>query len=305
MTKPDFLKVAVEGGDLTVARWGRGERTLLAIHGITASSMSIAPLASEVEPGWTVLAPDLRGRGASSELPGPFGMRTHAADCARVLEALGGSRPAVVVGESMGAFVAVVLAAARPDLVERLVLVDGGLPLPLPPGIDPDALIAAILGPALARLSQTFESREAYREFWRTHPALVGHWSPDIEAYVDYDLVGTEPELRSRVSEEATLADGGEGFRDPDLIPDALRALTLPIHLLRAERNLANQTPALYPDDAIAVWQAELPQLVDEVVEDTNHYTIVFGKRGAALIAARACSTSGQMVPVNPVGESN
>jgi pimeloyl-ACP methyl ester carboxylesterase len=205
----------------------------------------------------------------------------------------------------MGAFVAVVLAATRPDLVERLVLVDGGLPLPMPPDVDVDAVLAAILGPALARLSQTYESREAYRDFWRNHPALVGHWTPEIEAYVDYDLVGTAPALRSRVSEEATRIDGGEGFRDPDLIPGALRSLTLPIHLLRAERNLANQLPGLYSDEAVAAWQQELPQLVDEVVADTNHYTIAFGARGAALIAARACSTSGQMVPVNPVGESN
>ena len=84
-----------------------------------------------------------------------------------------------------------------------------------------------------------------------------------------------------------------------------MRSLTLPIHLMRAERNLANQVPAIYSEEAIAEWQTEVPQLTDELVEDTNHYTLAFGRRGAALIAARACSTSGQMVPVNPVGESN
>ena len=55
----------------------------------------------------------------------------------------------VVVGESMGAYVAVVLAATHPELVDRLVLADGGVPLPLPESIDPNTLLDAVIGPAI------------------------------------------------------------------------------------------------------------------------------------------------------------
>ena len=284
---PTFFDVAVAGGELRVARFGDGPSVVLGIHGITASSLSLAPVARHLGPGFTLVAPDLRGRGGSNHLPGPFGMRAHADDCAAVLFHLG-APPAVVVGESMGAFVAVVLAAARPEVVERLVLVDGGLPPPMPEGIDPDQVLDAVLGPALARLRQTFPSRQAYLEFWRAHPALVEDWSDDIEAYLDYDLEPADGDgFRSRVSEAAVRADGAQNLTDVDVVGDSLRALTCPVTLLRAPRGLLNQPMPLLPDFVVDQWREVLPQLADEVVTDTNHYTVAFGERGSKLVAER------------------
>jgi pimeloyl-ACP methyl ester carboxylesterase len=287
-----FSDVPVPGGELRVGRWGVGPKAVLGIHGITASSLSLAPLAHRLGAEFSLLAPDLRGRGGSSALPGPFGMVAHAADCAAVLEHRA-TGPAVVVGESMGGFVAVVLAAKRPELVARLVLVDGGLPPPIPDGIDPAQVLELVLGPALARLSQTFPSREAYHDFWRAHPALGGQLNADVEAYLDYDL---EPApgggFRSRVSEAAVRADGAQNLVEIDVVLDSLRALECPVHLLRAERNLLNQAPPLLPDEVVESWREQIPQLTDEVVEDTNHYTIVFGERGAQAIADRVANVA-------------
>jgi len=285
--EPTFFDVPVHGGELRVARFGAGPRTVLGIHGVTASSMSLGPLARQLGGDFTLVAPDLRGRGDSSRLPGPFGMGAHAEDCAAVLahEGLG---PAVVVGESMGAFVAVVLAADHPELVERLVLVDGGLPPPLPEGIDVDQVLDAVLGPAIARLRQTFPTEEAYLDFWREHPALSEDWSDDIEAYLRYDL---EPAgdggFKSKVSEAAVRADGAENVTDVDVVGDALKKLDCPVHLLRATRGLLNQPVPLLPDFVVETWRPQIPSLVDEVVDDTNHYTICFGERGAKVVAER------------------
>jgi len=60
-----------------------------------------------------------------------------------------GSGEVVLAGHSMGAYVALLAVDARPDLFTRLVLVDGGVPLPLQEGMDPDEVLAASLGPAL------------------------------------------------------------------------------------------------------------------------------------------------------------
>src|SRR5437667_334252 len=120
-----LLNVAVDGGDMRVLLWGTGKRVAVAVHGITASGMSWQAVARHMPPDWTLAAPDLRGRGHSRDLPGPFGLDGHARDVVAVLRHFGG-RP-VLAGHSMGAYVALLARDAHPELVRRLVLVDGGL----------------------------------------------------------------------------------------------------------------------------------------------------------------------------------
>src|ERR1700721_3602137 len=127
-----LLDVPVDGGDLRVLLWGNGKRVAVAVHGITASAMSWQAVARHMPPDWTLAAPDLRGRGHSRDLPGPFGLDAHARDVVAVLRHFGG-RP-VLAGHSMGAYVALLARDAHPELGRRLVLGGGGLPPPLPEG---------------------------------------------------------------------------------------------------------------------------------------------------------------------------
>ena len=62
---------------------------VLAIHGITASSRSWTAVARHLGDQVTFIAPDLRGRGGSSGLPGPFGLAAHLEDLAAVLDFAG------------------------------------------------------------------------------------------------------------------------------------------------------------------------------------------------------------------------
>ena len=133
----------------------------------------------------------------------------------------------------------------------------------------------------------TFESGTAYEDYWRAHPALVRDWNADVEAYLAYDLEGEAPALRSRVSEEAVRADGRDTLANVQLIVDSASAIRCPVNLVRAPRNLMDEPAPLLPDVLVEHWQGALPQLTDEVVPDTNHYTVVFDPRGAAVVAAR------------------
>jgi lipase len=271
----------VAGGSLRAGRWGDGGPPVLAVHGITATHMAWLEVARRL-PDVTLLAPDLRGRGRSAGLPGPYGLAAHVADLVAVLDAAGCER-VVVVGHSMGGFVAVALAAWHPDRVSRLVLVDGGLPTGRPEDPTPTGGIDAVLGPAAARLAMTFPSREAYREFWRKHPAIGPIWGSAVAAYVDYDLVGEPPELRSSCREVAMRIDGAE-VADHAAATTALRAVTAPIAFLRAERGLLDGPP-LYPEDAVARWLLGTPSVEARTVPDTNHYSILLGAQGAAAVA--------------------
>jgi len=268
----------VRGGDLAVGVWGPDDApTVIAVHGITASHRAWA-LLGQLAPDLRVIAPDLRGRGRSNHLPGPFGMDSHADDIAAVLDAFGVDR-CLVIGHSMGGFVAVTLAERHPERVAGLVLVDGGLPLPLPAGVTPEDLPEALIGPAARRLAMRFKNAADYRDFWRVHPAFADDWSPTVEQYVDYDLVGTAPRLAPSAVAEAVAEDslqlaGDEGYER------ALATIGVPIRFVRAPLDLADQAPGLYPEAAVEHWGDRVPQLSAHAAVDVNHYTIVMAERG-------------------------
>ena len=279
------LEVPVRGGALRVGVWEPEDDgpapTVLAVHGITASHVSWAELARQL-PGVRLVAPDLRGRGGSRDLPGPYGMPTHADAVAAVQRHLG-AEDVVVAGHSMGGFVSLVLADRHPELVSSLVLVDGGMPLVPPPGVAPEDMAGLVLGPAAERLRMTFPSREAYREFWGSHPAIGPGWSDLTTAYVDYDLVGTEPELRPATRVDALEEDIRE-LVDGESVRHALDHLRHPATWLVAPRGLMDEVPPLYPDAARELWTGRYPALRMVAVEDVNHYTIVMLEEGAAQV---------------------
>lgn len=289
------LAVPVAGGVLHVGVAGQPlgnpeVPVVLLVHGITGSHRSWMPVVRHLGDGVTVLAPDLRGRGQSSGVGGPYGMAAHVEDLLAVLDHVECPR-AVLVGHSMGAYVVVRFAAAAPDRLSAAVLVDGGLPLPVPPDVEVDSLLAAVLGPALTRLQMTFPSVEAYHGFWHAHPAFAaGEWTDDVAGYVDYDLGPPEidPEgetsYRSRVSEEAVRADGRD-LLDGDRARKALHSLADPSVLLWAARGLQNEDRPLLPAETIADARALLPHLVVIEVPDTNHYLILLGDREAGVVA--------------------
>ncbi|MFG1701653.1 alpha/beta fold hydrolase [Nonomuraea sp. M3C6] len=273
-------------GGLRIATFGAGPRLIIAVHGITASLMAWGAVGRQLPDGWSLVAMDLRGRGHSAALPGPYGLPRHAEDVLQVAEHVGAGPDAVLTGHSMGAYVAA-LAGAERDFA-RVVLVDGGLPLPpLPEEMDPDAALEAALGPALARLRQTFPTADAYVDFFKAHPAFIGHWNADVEAYVRYDLTGPEGALRSRAAGEAVMQDGRWMRLESERIASALASIKAPLSLLRAPRGLLNQDVGLLPDELALPWAARLPGLKEEMVPDCNHYTILFDDRCVSTIVNR------------------
>jgi lipase len=279
--------IPVAGGTLAVGLSGRagGVPVVLAVHGITGSHRAWTPVARHLGDDVTFLAPDLRGRGASGALPGPYGLAAHLEDQVAVLDHVGATS-VVVAGHSKGAFLAARLAAAHPARVQAVALVDGGLVLPVPTDVDSDTVLEMVLGPALARLRMTFESRDAYRDFWRSHPAFAGPgmWSADAEDYVDYDLAGEPGQMRSRVSEAAVRADGAD-LLDVAAVRRAFLALACPTVVVRAPRGLLDEPNPLLPESAVAEAKEALPHLADVVVPDTNHYQLLLGDREAKAVA--------------------
>ena len=267
----------VHGGFLQGQRFGDGPRVVLAAHGITSTSMSWPAVASRLPDDWSMIAVDLRGRGCSRDLPGPFGLHAHAADLVAVAEAIG--EPIVLTGHSMGAFVAVHTAHDRPELFRHVVLVDGGVALPFPEGADPDTVLDQTLGPAISRLCQTWPTVDDYVAFFRAHPAMAATWDDAMEAYARYDALETPDGVRPKAVEDAVRADGRDLLVSGGEFRPELLATPLPVRILAAPYGMFGQPGGLLPAEGLAAH-------VDvETVPDTNHYTILFADDATRRIA--------------------
>jgi lipase len=283
--------VPVAGGRLRVAQWGGSGPLVLCAHGITASHMEFQWLAAELGGEVRLVAPDLRGRGHSNGISGPWGMAAHAADLAAVLDHLGARRADVLLGHSMGGFVAAVTAAQHPDRVGAVLMVDGGVPLmdiafigylPFSNWLT-EKIVHKLIGPSLARLDMSFASREEYHAFWRPHPAMKNDWSPYFERYLDYDLEGAPPRLRAR-ARKGPLIDDARTQLVERLVPRALKQIRCPVRFLRAERGMFDGAP-LWTEAKVARGARGMADFSSVTVPGVNHFTILMSERGAKAVA--------------------
>lgn len=115
------MEATVNGVTLHYEVRGEGEPVLF-VHGFPHSGEVWRPAVERLD-GYRRIVPDLRGMGGSE--PGAVaGMADYAADLAELLHALGETRPVVLVGMSMGGYVAFEFCRACPERVRALVLVD-------------------------------------------------------------------------------------------------------------------------------------------------------------------------------------
>jgi len=266
---------------------------MVALHGLTASHLNFVGIADRLAGRCALFAPDLRGRGDSDKPDGPYGIPQHARDAAAAMRALG-LGPSIVIGHSMGAFVATALAAQEPSLVSALVLIEGGY-VPYTSrsnstGQDPHATLTQ----RISQLRQTYPSRQAYREFWRTQPHFPPEeWNPWVEAFLDYEVGGDSP-VQPKASESAVRADLEEAFQRV-VTNERLKRIRVPTLWIRAESGLTPGQPPLFPDGLVAEFRTCVPHVEDHKLAGTTHYTIALGEQGAKKIADLISALAGAL----------
>jgi lipase len=290
-------RVSGDGVELAFGYWpGRGA-PVVALHGLTASYMSFLGMAERLAGRRPVFALDLRGRGDSGKPAGPYGMAQHARDVASAMRAMG-LGPSVIVGHSMGGFVAAALAAQEPELVSGVVLIDGGYAPAIVAGGGTQQGLDAALQLRITQLRQTHPSREAYRQFWRGQPHFPAEeWGPWVEAFLDYEVGGEPPALKPKALAEGVIADLMEGLQREAMIA-RLQAIRGPVLMIRAPAGFVPGTPPLYPDAMMEQMRTCVDAMEEELIEGTTHYTILMGNRGASRVAdlvddfARCCEAA-------------
>src|SRR5918997_3412863 len=240
---------------------------LVGLHGITAQHRAFNATARLLGPSRGLVGVDLRGRGDSDKPGSGYGLATHASDVVRVLDYLG-LEEAVLVGHSMGAFVALQTALASPDRVRALVLLDGGWPRvessPEEMTEEQEREAEAVregLARAFGRLDMTFESPEAYLDFWFPDRNLtVGDLPPDLADYYLYDLQEVEGGYNPKCSIAAARQDS-PAVSESSPTADEMRGVTCPVALVRASEGFFPGSAPLIPDGARDAMAGAYPEV--------------------------------------------
>jgi pimeloyl-ACP methyl ester carboxylesterase len=274
------VAVPVPGGDLVVEVRDGDSAPVLAVHGVSSNARLWNWLAAEA-PELTLVAPDLRGRGASVAVGGPSSLRRHAEDLLAVLDELQLER-VVVCGMSMGGFAAVVLATAHPDRVRELVLVDGGLPMAAPAGLTAEGVRTAFAAQA-GRAARTFTDVDDYADLFLAGTPLLDRADPLLRDYLAHDL----RDGRVRLDPEVLVADAVDTL----LGASPWRELAVPTRFLHAEWSTGEGSPPAYSADRVAGFAAELPALrATELVPGVDHAASIMTARGAGAVARQVRS---------------
>ncbi|HVU75127.1 MAG TPA: alpha/beta hydrolase [Mycobacteriales bacterium] len=294
---------ADDGVRLCVQHWPASSDdapVVLGLHGLSSNRLAFAALARELAGAAHVVAFDCRGRGRSDhpDDEAAYGMRRHADDAAAVLSACD-IDAAIVVGQSMGAWIGMQLAAHHPERVRSLVLVDGGWFGPLPASEDPQAFADRITGGLLSRLPLVYPSVELVMGAFRQVPAFAESWDELLDAQLRESLEELpDGTCRARTSEVGVRSDCDSYFtpRDAPYCNTDASLVRCPVRLLRAERGFdagpGTEEPLL-PLDAVAGLQAAVPQVAVTTLPGTTHYSINLGHAGTRAMAAAVRDAAG------------
>jgi pimeloyl-ACP methyl ester carboxylesterase len=259
----DELEVRVPAGRIHAERRGGGAATTIAIPGLSANLRGFDYIAERIAgPDRQLIALDLRGRGKSDVTPaGTYGWDAHARDVVAVADALG-VRSFSLLGQSMGAAIAMEVARMAPDRLTHVVLIDAAG--------APDPSTAPPIMAAAERLGAVLPSTEAYIALVQKL-GTIKPWSPYWERYFQYELAPVEGGVRARSDRAAVLEDAAYGAaHDPQKL---WPYLVMPTLLLRATQPLVEPAGFIVPASVRDAFRRDVP--TGTVVEvDANHYGI-------------------------------
>ena len=271
-------------GEVELAIWrsGSGPDPVICLHGITAHHRAFNALARHLGPSRGVVGVDLRGRGGSGKPESGYGLEAHASDLIRVLDHLGLKR-AVILGHSMGGFVALKTALSYPERIRALVLLDGGWPRV---EVSPEEMseeqkqeAAAIeegLERAFRRLDMIFESPEDYLNFWFPDKGLMMEdLPPDLADYYLYDLEEVEGGYRPKASRAAAEEDSPSVLQSSPTA-EGMRNVGCPVALVRASEGFFPGTDPVISDETQDAMAEVLNLRSATLLKGATHYTMLW-----------------------------
>lgn len=263
----EFVNFKGDGVRLAGLRWAGMGPEVICVHGIAGSSAHWNIIARGIGTPYTFLCVDIRGRGRSEKPHSGYSVEQHGRDIAAMMNDLGLER-AIIMGHSLGALIALSVAANNPDRVKGIILVDGG------GALSPEQRDKVFLGiqPTLARLGKLFPSVEAYMDFLKRAP-MLRPWSKELEEVFHYDLEVGEQGVRCLVAKYA-VDEEIVNLSKVDTV-SLQRKVACPALILRADKGMLGEDDLLLPPDVTCSMVSNIKVSKVINVYGSNHYTIV------------------------------
>jgi len=261
-------KVSGNGLSIQIGEWPGHGSAVLCLHGLTANLHCFELVAEGINCACRVLAMDLRGRGQSDKPAQGYSLEHHCQDLVAALADMGLAR-INLMGHSLGAYLCLAFAAQHPELVDKLILLDGGAEL----SGDQWLAVGTAIQPAVDRLGKVLPSFDAYLDLSRQAP-YANPWNSCLEAYFRYEIQEVPGGVMSRVKPE-NIAEERANLRD--FKPSALFAgIKCPVLVLRATKGLGPEEGLVLPMDAAQKMIEAIPQAKLVNLDGADHYSIIF-----------------------------
>ncbi len=256
------------GVQIQLGEWPGPGPVVLGVHGLTANLQCYQLLAQALRGQNRVLAMDIRGRGLSDKPATGYSLAKHCADIAAVIQGLGLTKVSLM-GHSLGAYIGLVFAAEYPQMVDKLVLLDGGGELASAQWTKVNAGIK----PSVDRLGQVLPTHEAYLDLVRTAP-YFNPWNQTMADYFAYEVEEVPGGVRSRVSPD-TVEEERRNMRK--LKPSAYYGrVQCPVLILRAGKGMLEEDDLLLPVEAAQRMVREMNRARVVELPGADHFTLVF-----------------------------
>jgi len=246
------VNLRVAGGRIAYWDAGRGP-ALVVIHGAGTPGELLRSDLAELSREFRVITYDRRGYGASSE--SPLSWQAHGDDAAALIGELG-TAPAVVLGYSAGAIVALELALEHPDLVAGLVLIEPTVYME--GALSVRCRLEYLKAQLLRRLRGERRGADSWIRYISTYSTGGSAWDRAV------------PERRERI-----LANAAGIFADMDsgdaahIEPGRLAAIDVPVTILNAEL-----TPPFLRRSGERL-RALMPQAHRVTLEESSHIVML------------------------------
>jgi N-formylmaleamate deformylase len=244
--------VETNGLRLHYTRTGGDKPPIVLAHGVTDAGPCWTPVADALAADYDAIMVDARGHGHSDAPERGYGPAEQADDLAGVIGALGLERP-VVLGHSMGAATALVLAGAYPDLPAAILLED-------PPAWWASWTTTQEATERLAGMREWFIGlkQKTRGELLDSQRAEQPGWSEaDLEPWAD---------AKQRVSPNVLSVLDQDNAAGIDW-PLVLRQITCPALLITADP----ERGAIVTEESAAMLKALVPQLEIARVPGAGH----------------------------------